>query len=71
MTASILSNGRRFGAFGLCGGETGALGDNWIERSDGRVERVQHIGQADMQAGDIFVICTPGGGGFGSRRDDN
>ncbi len=71
LTASILSNGRRFGAFGLCGGETGALGDNWIERSDGRVERVQHIGQADMQAGDIFVICTPGGGGFGLRRDDN
>jgi 5-oxoprolinase (ATP-hydrolysing) len=70
MTASILSNGRRHGAFGLRGGEAGATGANWIERADGRVERLEHIGQVEMQPGDVFVICTPGGGGFGPSLDE-
>jgi 5-oxoprolinase (ATP-hydrolysing) len=65
MTASILSNGRRHGAFGLGGGEAGATGRNWIERVDGRVEWLGHLAEVDMQRGDIFVICTPGGGGYG------
>jgi len=66
MTASILSNGRRHGAFGLNGGESGAMGENWVERGDGRVERLEHIAEVRMQAGDCFVIATPGGGGYGS-----
>jgi 5-oxoprolinase (ATP-hydrolysing) len=65
MTASILSNGRRHGAFGLNGGGAGATGENWIERADGRIERLGHLAQAEMQPGDVFVICTPGGGGYG------
>jgi 5-oxoprolinase (ATP-hydrolysing) len=69
MTASILSNGRRFGAFGLEGGGAGAPGENWIERVDGQVERLGHLAEALMQAGDLFVICTPGGGGYGSTGD--
>ena len=70
MTASILSNGRRHGAFGLGGGAAGAVGENWVERADGRVERLEHIGETLMRPGDIFVICTPGGGGFGAVRDE-
>ena len=65
MTASILSNGRRVPAFGLAGGASGALGINRIERADGRTEVLTHIGSAPMQPGDVFVIETPGGGGFG------
>jgi 5-oxoprolinase (ATP-hydrolysing) len=65
MTASILSNGRKFGAFGLAGGEPGATGETAIERADGRVETLGHVGQAQMAAGDVFVIRTPGGGGYG------
>ncbi len=68
MTASILSNGRRHGAFGLAGGEAGARGENWVERADGRVERLDHIAQVEMQPGDVFVISTPGGGGYGAPR---
>jgi 5-oxoprolinase (ATP-hydrolysing) len=64
MTASILSNGRTVGAFGLGGGEAGAVGENFVERADGRVERLRHIGQVDVQADDVMVICTPGGGGY-------
>jgi 5-oxoprolinase (ATP-hydrolysing) len=65
MTASILSNGRHHGAFGLNGGEAGAVGENWIERADGRVERLPHLAQVEMRPGDIFVVATPGGGGYG------
>jgi 5-oxoprolinase (ATP-hydrolysing) len=70
MTASILSNGRRHGSFGMMGGSQGAVGENWIERHDGRVERLGHIGQAEMLPGDIFVIATPGGGGYGSPKSE-
>jgi 5-oxoprolinase (ATP-hydrolysing) len=65
MTASILSNGRTVPSFGLDGGAPGACGANRIERADGRVEALSHIGQAEMQPGDVFVIETPGGGGCG------
>jgi 5-oxoprolinase (ATP-hydrolysing) len=65
MTASILSNGRVHGAFGMAGGQPGAVGINRVVRSDGRTEELAHIGQAEMQRGDIFEIHTPGGGGYG------
>ena len=65
MTASILSNGRRHGAFGMAGGEPGQVGINRVVRADGRVEELQHIGQAEMKPGDVFEIHTPGGGGYG------
>lgn len=66
MTASILSNGRTVPAFGMAGGAPGALGVNRIERADGRREALGHIGQAEMAPGDVFVIETPGGGGYGA-----
>jgi len=65
MTASILSNGRLHGAFGGAGGEAGAVGVNRVERADGAVEMLDHIGQVQMAPGDVFVIETPGGGGWG------
>ena len=65
MTASILSNGRVVPAFGMAGGKPGALGHNRVERADGCIETLGHIGSAQMQPGDVFVIETPGGGGWG------
>jgi 5-oxoprolinase (ATP-hydrolysing) len=65
MTASILANGRRVPAFGLEGGAPGALGRNRLERADGSVVTLGYIGSVDVGAGDVFVIETPGGGGFG------
>jgi 5-oxoprolinase (ATP-hydrolysing) len=66
MTASILSNGRVVPAFGGAGGQAGALGVNRVERADGRQETLGHIGQLEMAPGDVFVIETPGGGGWGA-----
>jgi 5-oxoprolinase (ATP-hydrolysing) len=65
MTAAILSNNRIHAPFGMAGGEPGAKGRNLVLRADGRVEELGHIGKVDMQSGDVFVIETPGGGGYG------
>jgi 5-oxoprolinase (ATP-hydrolysing) len=65
MTASILSNGRRHGAFGMAGGQPGKVGINRVVRGNGTVEDLGHIGQAEMSPGDVFEIHTPGGGGYG------
>lgn len=65
MTAGILSNGRRRGAFGVAGGQAGLPGVNRVVRADGRVEELGHIGQVAMATGDVFEIHTPGGGGYG------
>ncbi len=65
MTASILSNGRKHGAFGMAGGEPGQVGRNVVVRASGQIEMLDHIGQVEMQPGDVFEIHTPGGGGFG------
>jgi 5-oxoprolinase (ATP-hydrolysing) len=70
MTASILSNGRAQPSFGLAGGAPGAVGVNRVERAGGGVERLGHIGQVEMAPGDVFVIETPGGGGWGSPGGD-
>ena len=65
VTASILSNGREFPAFGMAGGEPGQPGINRVVRADGTVETLGHIGSTAMRPGDVFEIHTPGGGGFG------
>ncbi|AJC20332.1 hydantoinase B/oxoprolinase family protein [Pandoraea pulmonicola] len=66
MTASILSNNRVHAPFGAQGGAAGALGANYVERVDGTREALAHIGRTQMQPGDVFVVETPGGGGFGA-----
>jgi 5-oxoprolinase (ATP-hydrolysing) len=66
MTAAILSNNRIHAPFGMAGGGEGAKGRNWVQRTDGRIEEIAHVGSAQMNTGDVFVIETPGGGGFGT-----
>ena len=61
------------GVFGVAGGELGQVGLNRLVRtswqvvkwSSGQVEELKHIGQAEMQPGDVFEIHTSGDGGFG------
>ena len=66
MTASILSNGRRYGRVrhGRRRGR-GGRASTASSAPTARVERLDHIGSVEMQPGDVFVIETPGGGGFG------
>jgi len=65
MTAVMLANHRRVAPFGVAGGAPGALGRNWVERADGSREDFGATFAVDMEPGDVFVIETPGGGGFG------
>jgi 5-oxoprolinase (ATP-hydrolysing) len=67
MMAAILSGHRVVPPFGVAGGAPGKVGRNWVERSsNGQVESLGSRAEVAMQAGDIFGIETPGGGGYGS-----
>ncbi len=68
MTAAILSNHRVIPPFGLNGGSVAAVGKNYVQRGDGSVEELGSTAVVQMQPGDVFVIETPGGGGFGLER---
>jgi 5-oxoprolinase (ATP-hydrolysing) len=65
MMAAMLANRRATAPFGLDGGSDGATGVNRVERADGAVTPMAATGQTEMKPGDVFVIETPGGGGYG------
>nr|VFJ50855.1 MAG: 5-oxoprolinase (ATP-hydrolysing) [Candidatus Kentron sp. DK] len=66
MTAAILSERRRVPPFGIAGGKPGKTGRNYVARVDGSHEELAGTGEVRMEAEDVFVIETPGGGGAGS-----
>ena len=66
MTAVIVSSRRNVAPFGLEGGEDGAVGRQWVERADGSHEVLSGTDSAELNPGDVFVIETPGGGGYGT-----
>ena len=65
MTAGVVSGHRRVAPFGVDGGEPGKCGRNYVERADGTVTELGGTDGVEMSPGDVFVIETPGGGGFG------
>ncbi|MBS0366497.1 MAG: hydantoinase B/oxoprolinase family protein [Proteobacteria bacterium] len=69
MTAAILSNRRRVAPFGIDGGGPGATGRNALERADGTVEELPSTAVRAVVPGDVFVVETPGGGGYGESTD--
>ena len=50
---------------GVAGGAPGAVGVNYVERADGGREDFGATFAVEMNAGDVFVVETPGGGGYG------
>ncbi|MGE3500182.1 MAG: hydantoinase B/oxoprolinase family protein, partial [Candidatus Binatia bacterium] len=66
MTATILSSHRRLSPPGMAGGGPGARGRNHVERRDGTVVELGPVGSVEMLPGDVFVVETPGGGGYGA-----
>ncbi len=65
MTVTTLTSHRRVPAFGLAGGAAGALGRHWVEHPDGTRTPMSASDSVSLAAGDVFVMETPGGGGFG------
>ncbi|QPP07725.1 5-oxoprolinase [Streptomyces bathyalis] len=68
MTVSTLSGHRRVPPYGMAGGGTGALGSNRVERADGSSLVMGACDSAEVDAGDVLVVETPGGGGYGTPR---
>ncbi|HEX2446913.1 MAG TPA: hydantoinase B/oxoprolinase family protein [Methyloceanibacter sp.] len=68
MECAILSGFRKVRPFGLKGGEDGQSGENWVRRSDGRLERLKGSDQTVLEPGEAIIIKTPTGGGFGDPR---
>ncbi len=65
MTVTVLSSHRKVPPHGAAGGSAAALGENSVERADRRVEALQGNDETQVAAGDVFVMKTPGGGGYG------
>jgi len=65
MNAAILSSHRETAPFGTAGGQQALVGKNYVERHNGQIEKLKATDQTQMAAGDIIVIETPGGGGYG------
>jgi 5-oxoprolinase (ATP-hydrolysing) len=65
MSAAIISNHRRIPPFGLAGGKPGRPGKNYIVRENGEREALTATDEIEVHRGDVLVVETPGGGGFG------
>jgi 5-oxoprolinase (ATP-hydrolysing) len=65
MECTILSGHRRVPPFGLAGGGPGQVGENWVRRNDGRMERLQGSDATTLAAGEAIIIQTPTAGGYG------
>ncbi len=65
MQANLLAVRREVAPFGMAGGEAGKTGRQWIERAEGQVTALPGIAEFRLECGDVFVLETPGGGGFG------
>ena len=65
MTASLLTGHRVVPPYGLNGGDDGQCGINSVERINGQIDPLQGCDKTEMGAGDVLIIQTPTGGGFG------
>ncbi|MBP2401028.1 hydantoinase B/oxoprolinase family protein [Streptomyces syringium] len=66
MTVSTLSGHRRVPPYGMAGGSPGALGASRVERADGSTVPMAGCDSVEVGAGDVLVVETPGGGGYGT-----
>ena len=66
LTAIVVASRRNVAPFGLEGGADGAAGRQWVERADGTRQVLTGTDSAELSPGDVFVIETPGGGGYGA-----
>ena len=65
MECTVLSGHRRVPPFGLAGGSDGQVGENWVRRKDGRMEKLKGADATVIDAGEAIIIQTPTAGGYG------
>ncbi|MEL6640768.1 MAG: hydantoinase B/oxoprolinase family protein [Pseudomonadota bacterium] len=68
MSVTVLTSHRKVPPHGLNGGDPGGVGENAVEHADGRITQLNGNDQIEMAPEDVFVLKTPGGGGFGAKK---
>ena len=63
---SVLTQRRQTGPYGLHGGDDGLAGKQYIIHKNGKKETLAPSDGKSLNAADRFIICTPGGGGYGT-----
>jgi 5-oxoprolinase (ATP-hydrolysing) len=66
MTAAILAGRRLVPPYGMAGGACGEAGKTWVERVDGTRQVLGSSEQIEVAPGDVLVVSTPSGGGYGA-----
>lgn len=66
MTVTTLCSHRKVQPFGLNGGEPGQCGKEWLEKEDCKID-LKGNDSCEVSVNDLFVMQTPGGGGYGSK----
>jgi len=67
MTVTTLCSHRKIRPFGVNGGEPGECGREWLEKENGRIINLNGNDSCEVEMNDLFVMLTPGGGGFGKK----
>jgi 5-oxoprolinase (ATP-hydrolysing) len=65
MTVTVLSSHRIVPPHGAAGGGAGSVGENSVERADGHIIELKGNDEVQLAVDDVFVMKTPGGGGYG------
>ncbi|SMO54698.1 hydantoinase B/oxoprolinase family protein [Gracilimonas mengyeensis] len=66
VSLSVLTQHRKNAPYALQGGKDGEKGKQWIIRENGEKEEMESVDGAELEAGEKFILHTPGGGGFGA-----
>jgi 5-oxoprolinase (ATP-hydrolysing) len=69
MDCTILSGHRRVRPSGLAGAEAGQVGENWVRRKDGRMEKLQGCDATVIDDGEAIIIQPPTAGGYGAAEE--
>ena len=67
MTVTTLCSHRKIKPFGVNGGNPGECGREWLETNDGKIVNLKGNDSCQVKENDLFIMETPGGGGFGSK----
>jgi 5-oxoprolinase (ATP-hydrolysing) len=70
MECTLLTGHRRVPPFGLAGGGDGQVGENWVRRKDGHMEKLEGCDATTIDAGEAIIIQTPTAGGYGKPPAD-